>query len=158
LDERLAELRRRLGEVSDLRSASALLEWDQMVMMPPAGAAVRADRLATLERVAHERFVDDRIGELVEDLRELEASLAHDSGNVMSVQIWEAAQASLPGIEERFEQGDFSELGEWLRENLYSLGRKLTPKETLERVAGGPLDAEPYLRYLRSKYGAGVTA
>lgn len=497
MDERLAELRRRLGEVSDLRSASALLEWDQMVMMPPAGAAVRADRLATLERVAHERFVDDRIGELVEDLRELEASLAHDSddaalirvtrrdwekarripadlaaemtkvasegmeawvaaraandygafrpwldrhlelkhrliacfepaadpydillddfepgtttaevravferlkeelvpliaaaagdasdgigdgpfpedgqrelglaaitafgfepesfrldstvhpfcssfattdirvttrynesdleslfscmheighglyergvspslertplasgcssglhesqsrlwenvvgrslpfwswfyprlaatfpdalagvtreqfhgaanrvrpsfirvgadevtygmhvilrfeleqelvagtlstadlpeawnarfeeylglavpedrlgvlqdvhwscglfgyfptyqlGNVMSVQIWEAAQASLPGIEERFEQGDFSELGEWLRENLYSLGRKLTPKETLERVAGGPLDAEPYLRYLQSKYGAGVTA
>ena len=56
MDERLAELRRRLGEVSDLRSALALLDWDQMVMMPPAGAAVRAERLATLERVAHERF------------------------------------------------------------------------------------------------------
>ena len=69
MDERLAELRRRLGEVSDLRSASALLDWDQMVMMPPAGAAVRADRQATLERVAHERFVDDRIGELVERAR-----------------------------------------------------------------------------------------
>jgi len=35
MDERLAELRRRLGEVSDLRSAQALLDWDQMVMMPP---------------------------------------------------------------------------------------------------------------------------
>jgi carboxypeptidase Taq len=79
-------------------------------------------------------------------------------GNVMSVQIWEAAQAALPGLEESFEQGDFSELGAWLRENLYSLGRKLTPKETLERVAGGPLDAEPYLKYLQSKYGVGVTA
>jgi carboxypeptidase Taq len=76
----------------------------------------------------------------------------------MSVQIWEAAQAALPGLEESFEQGDFSELGAWLRENLYSLGRKLTPKETLERVAGGPLDAEPYLKYLQSKYGVGVTA
>ena len=50
-----------------------------------------------------------------------------------------------------------AELGDWLRENLYALGRKLTPKETLERVAGGPLDPEPYLRYLQSKYGAGVT-
>ena len=59
MDDRLAELRRRLGEVSDLRSALALLDWDQMVMMPPAGAAVRAERLATLERVAHERFIDD---------------------------------------------------------------------------------------------------
>ena len=47
MNDQLAELRLRLGEVSDLRSALALLEWDQMVMMPPAGAAVRAERLAT---------------------------------------------------------------------------------------------------------------
>ena len=73
-------------------------------------------------------------------------------GNVMSVQIWEAAKAALPGVEDRFEQGDFSELGTWLRENLYALGRKLTPKETLERVVGGPLDPEPYLGYLRAKH------
>ncbi|RDI73446.1 Zn-dependent carboxypeptidase [Gaiella occulta] len=78
-------------------------------------------------------------------------------GNVMSVQIWEAARAALPGLEEQFEQGDFSALGAWLRENLYALGRKLTPKETLERVVGGPLDPEPYLRYLREKYGAGAS-
>jgi carboxypeptidase Taq len=77
-------------------------------------------------------------------------------GNVMSVQIWEAAQAALPGVEERFAEGEFGELGDWLRENLYSLGRKLTPKETLERVAGGPIDPEPYLRYLRDKYAVGV--
>ena len=76
----------------------------------------------------------------------------------MSVQIWEAAQAALPGLEEQFEQGDFSALGTWLGENLYSLGRKLTPKETLERVAGGPIDPEPYLRYVQEKYGVGVTA
>ena len=77
-------------------------------------------------------------------------------GNVMSVQIWEAAQAALPDLEERFEEGEFGELGDWLRENLYALGRKQTPKETLERVAGGPIDPEPYLRYLREKYDIGV--
>ena len=79
-------------------------------------------------------------------------------GNVMSVQIWEAARDALPDLEERFEQGDFSELAEWLRTNVYAFGRKLTPKEMLERVTGGRLDPEPYLRYLQSKYGAGVTA
>jgi len=79
-------------------------------------------------------------------------------GNVMSVQIWEAARASLPDIEDRFEEGDFSELGDWLRENLYALGRKYTPRETLERVAGAPLDPEPYLRYLREKYATPVGA
>ena len=78
-------------------------------------------------------------------------------GNVMSVQIWEAAKAALPGVDDGFEQGEFRELGTWLRENLYALGRKLTPKETLERVAGGPIDPEPYLRYLRDKFAIGVS-
>ena len=37
---------------------------------------------------------------------------------------------------------------------LYSLGRKFTPQETLERVVGGPIDAAPYIRYLKEKLGA----
>ena len=69
MDERLAELRQRLGEVSDLRSALSLLDWDQMVMMPPAGAAVRAHRVATLERVAHERFATIGSASSLDDLR-----------------------------------------------------------------------------------------
>jgi carboxypeptidase Taq len=39
----------------------------------------------------------------------------------------------------------------WLRENVYALGRKLMPAETIERVVGGPIDPQPYLRYLRDK-------
>jgi hypothetical protein len=30
-------------------------------------------------------------------------------------------------------------------------GRKFTPTETILRVAGGPIDPEPYLRYLADK-------
>jgi carboxypeptidase Taq len=59
----------------------------------------------------------------------------------------------LPGVEDQIERGEFSELHAWLRENLYSLGRKFTPAETIERVAGGPIDPEPYLRYLSDKLG-----
>ena len=77
----------------------------------------------------------------------------------MSVQIWEAARAALPGPRRAASSRATSrELGDWLRENLYALGRKLTPKETLERVVGGPLDPEPYLRYLREKYLVGAAA
>jgi carboxypeptidase Taq len=49
------------------------------------------------------------------------------------------------------EQGDFAGLHEWLRTNLYALGSKLRPADTIERVAGGPIDPEPYLAYLRAK-------
>ena len=65
-DGPLAELRRRLGEVSDLTHLAMLLAWDQETVMPPAGAEWRAQQRATLERLAHERFVDDGIGELLD--------------------------------------------------------------------------------------------
>jgi carboxypeptidase Taq len=74
-------------------------------------------------------------------------------GNVLSVQIWERAKDAIPDVDEQIERGDFAELHGWLRENLYSLGRKFTPVETIERIAGGPIDPQPYLRYLRDKLG-----
>jgi carboxypeptidase Taq len=75
-------------------------------------------------------------------------------GSVLSVQIWEKASEAIPDVGEQMERGEFGELHTWLRENLYALGRKLTPAETIERVAGGPIDPEPYLRYLSDKLSA----
>ncbi|HEX2105441.1 MAG TPA: carboxypeptidase M32 [Solirubrobacteraceae bacterium] len=65
-DDPLIELRTRLTEVSDLERLGLLLAWDQEIVMPPAGAEWRASQRATLERLTHERFTDDRIGELLE--------------------------------------------------------------------------------------------
>jgi carboxypeptidase Taq len=75
-------------------------------------------------------------------------------GSVLSVQIWERAREALPDVEEQIARGELGGLHAWLRENLYSLGRRYTPAETIERVAGGPIDPQPYLRYLRDKLGA----
>jgi carboxypeptidase Taq len=75
-------------------------------------------------------------------------------GNIISVQIWEKVLSEIPDLPEQFEQGEFGQLHEWLRDRLYSLGRKFTPQETLERVVGGPIDAAPYVRYLKDKLGA----
>jgi carboxypeptidase Taq len=57
----------------------------------------------------------------------------------------------LPDAYEQIERGSFGEIYEWLRERLYRHGRKFTPSETILRVAGGPIDPEPYLRYLADK-------
>jgi carboxypeptidase Taq len=72
-------------------------------------------------------------------------------GNVLSVQIWERLLAHLPDAYEQVERGSFGEIYEWLRDHLYRHGRKFTPRETIDRVAGGPIDPEPYLRYLADK-------
>jgi carboxypeptidase Taq len=72
-------------------------------------------------------------------------------GNIISVQVWNAAREALPELEEQIEAGEFAPLREWLREHLHRHGRKFTPRETLARVVGGPIDPEPYLAYLEGK-------
>jgi carboxypeptidase Taq len=79
-------------------------------------------------------------------------------GNVISVQIWERILADVPDLDDRIGQGDLGALSEWLREHLWRHGRKFTPQETLEHVAGSGLNPEPYLRYLESKLGELVPA
>jgi carboxypeptidase Taq len=59
------DLRRRLAEIDDLERISMLLGWDQEVSMPPAAAEQRAEQRATVGRLAHELFTDDRTGELL---------------------------------------------------------------------------------------------
>jgi carboxypeptidase Taq len=76
-------------------------------------------------------------------------------GNVISLQIWPAVREAIPDLDGQMEAGDLETLSAWLRDNLYSLGRKLTPKETIERLTGSPvIDPQPYLAYLREKLAA----
>jgi carboxypeptidase Taq len=76
-------------------------------------------------------------------------------GNVISLQIWARVREAIPDLDDQLAVGDVSELYAWLRDNLYSLGRKLMPLETLERVTGmGEIDPQPYLAYLGDKLEA----
>src|SRR5438105_2483249 len=72
-------------------------------------------------------------------------------GNVISVQMWERARAELGDLDAQFEQGEFGPLRDWLGEHLHRHGRKFTASETIERAAGAPIDAGPYLAYLERK-------
>jgi carboxypeptidase Taq len=73
-------------------------------------------------------------------------------GNVVSAQLWEKVNADIPDLQACFEQGEFGTLAAWLREHLWRHGRKYMPNELIERITGGGLDPEPYLRYLQGKY------
>ena len=73
------ELRRRLAEISDLSAAAALLAWDQQVLMPPRGARTRAEQLATLRSVSHEKFISSEVGALLEELEPFEQAHEYDS-------------------------------------------------------------------------------
>ncbi len=74
-------------------------------------------------------------------------------GNILSAQLFEAATEAHPGIPAEIAQGQFGTLLGWLKEHVYQHGRKFTAPELIERATGGPLRIEPYVRYLRTKYG-----
>jgi carboxypeptidase Taq len=86
-EQRFAELRRCLGEVTDVQRAAWVLHWDLETMMPPAGADVRAEQLGTLVGIAHERFTADEIGELLEELRSYEVQLDYESDEASLIRV-----------------------------------------------------------------------
>ena len=65
-------------------------------MMPPKGAAARAEASATLSGVIHERFISDEIGRLLDQVASLETELGHDSDDASLVRVtrreWEKAR------------------------------------------------------------------
>jgi carboxypeptidase Taq len=74
-------------ETALLRSVSRLLSWDQRTYIPPKGHAHRADQLAFLARLIHERETDPRVGE---HLSQVEGSdLIADAGSPEAVNVRE---------------------------------------------------------------------
>ncbi|WP_250124181.1 carboxypeptidase M32 [Chroococcidiopsis sp. CCMEE 29] len=86
-EPKLVELKARLTEINDVESAASLLYWDQATYMPPGGAAARGRQMGTLHQIAHTKFIDPAIGQLLEDLRPYEASLPYDSDEASLIRI-----------------------------------------------------------------------
>src|SRR4029453_4718586 len=96
METALAELKHRLARLTDLRRTEAVLAWDMQVFMPPGGAPTRAAQLGTLEELIHERLIDDRFGELFEELEPYAESLPHDSDDACLIRVarrdWDRAR------------------------------------------------------------------
>lgn len=74
-------------------------------------------------------------------------------GNVLGAQFYAAALAAHPEIPAETARGNFTTLKSWLIDNVYQHGSKFTAPELVERVTGGPVRIEPYIQYLRAKFG-----
>jgi carboxypeptidase Taq len=98
----LDDLKQRLAEVYDLEKAAAIAGWDQRTMMPPQGAAARSEVSATLSGIAHERFVADDVGRLLDELAPLEAELDFDLDDASLIRVtrrdWEKARRVPPEL------------------------------------------------------------
>jgi carboxypeptidase Taq len=74
-------------------------------------------------------------------------------GNILAVQLYDKAVQDVPSIPEDIRKGQFGPLLGWLREHVHRHGRKLLPNALIERATGSPMTTEPYVRYLKGKFG-----
>jgi carboxypeptidase Taq len=81
------ELIRRSREQALLASCAALLSWDEETYMPRGGAANRAEQLAHLAGLEHERATDARLGELLTVVEG--SSLVRDPSSAAGVNVRE---------------------------------------------------------------------
>jgi carboxypeptidase Taq len=86
-EQMLAELKTRLREVSDLRGAGAVLGWDQSTYMPEGGAEGRGRQIATLSRLAHERWIAPEIGRLLDALAPFGESLPYGDDTASLIRV-----------------------------------------------------------------------
>lgn len=75
-------------------------------------------------------------------------------GNVLAAQIFHSAVQAHPQIPSEIAEGRFDTMLGWLRDNVYRHGRKFMPSDLAVKVNGEPLNAAPYIAYLKIKYGA----
>jgi len=98
----LERLKSALARVADLKHAESILDWDSRVSMPRAGALARAHATSTVTRLAHELFVSDEIGSLLEDLAPVEAEAGPDSVDGALIRLtrreWERARRVPPEL------------------------------------------------------------
>jgi len=92
----------RLGEIADLGSAQALLDWDQHTMMPATASASRADQMGTIALLQHQRLASDALGRLIDAAQGEVADAPYESDEASLVRVsrrdWEKAMRVPPDL------------------------------------------------------------
>jgi carboxypeptidase Taq len=78
--ETLKPLTARLKEIHQVNSAASLLSWDQETYMPAGGGQARAEQLATLQGLAHDKLVAPEVEGLLRQWVDSASGQALDGG------------------------------------------------------------------------------
>jgi carboxypeptidase Taq len=74
-------------------------------------------------------------------------------GSIFAVQLWYKLCEELPETDENMAAGEFEQITHWLGERIHQHGGKFTLHQIAERAVGEPLSSEPFIHYLKDKYG-----
>ncbi len=74
-------------------------------------------------------------------------------GNLASVQLWDKMLEEHPNIPDEIARGQFDTILHWMRDHIHQHGSKYEPQEIMLKATGSKITPEPYIQYLKTKYG-----
>ncbi len=89
LEERVLQLRTRLGEICDVSATVSMLHWDQQTYMPPKAGEGRGKQIATLSALRHRLFTSSEMTHLLESFRDDLENLPDDSRPLVEVTLYD---------------------------------------------------------------------
>ncbi len=93
------QLEARFRRLGALEEAIGVLHWDSATMMPPGGAATRAEQLATLSLFAHQQLAAAEIGDLMAEAEGESGALdAWQQANLREMRRRRGHAVAVPGI------------------------------------------------------------
>ncbi len=72
--------------------------------------------------------------------------------HIMGAELQELLYQSIDDFPQKVAKGDFTEMHEWLKENIYSKGRIHGPFETMKRLVGKDVSPQPLIDHLTRRY------
>jgi len=73
-------------------------------------------------------------------------------GNIYSGQILEVMEKAIPSWRDELTKGTFSNIKEWLVQNVHRHGNLYDPPVLIKKIAGEEINVKPYLDYLNKKF------
>ncbi len=153
-------------QTTALSQASGILMWDQEVMMPPKGAEARADQMAALEEVVHERRTDPRIGEWLAALEGADLGAAEQANVRLITRTYTRAIRVSPKLAAQIARTTSAAQHAWAAakqgSDFAAFAPHLSEVVTLRReeaaaLAGGSGDADALYDALLDDYEPGMT-
>lgn len=74
-------------------------------------------------------------------------------GSMMSAQIYYAMREDITDMDDLIARGEFSKIGDWLKERIHVHGRRYPTLKLIERACGNSFSSDYFVRYLREKFG-----
>ena len=77
---------------------------------------------------------------------------AYTLGRLMAAQLYTGIEITLPDINQHIANGDFTQLNQWLKENIHQKASSLSFSDLMKEATGSTLQTDSFIQHLNNRY------